>query len=63
MTNDLALMKDVLQGGAPLAFLVAVVVLWRQVLLLQAKYEALLRETVTALSTVAKELERDHESK
>lgn len=42
-------------------YLIGIYLLWRQNQALQAKYEGLLREAITALGTIAKELE--HEGK
>ncbi len=55
----LYLLKDVAQAGLPLLSLAAVVVLWRQLLHVQEKYEALVKEVTGTLAVIAKELEHE----
>ena len=50
---DLITLKEIYQGGAPLLLMIAVVVLWRQYVALQTRYEAILERCIAALTRVA----------
>lgn len=63
MLPDSATIIALSKQGAPVLFLLAIVVLWRQLLAVQAKYEALVREMGATLAIIAKELDHDHEGK
>lgn len=55
--SDVDAIIKIVQGGSTALLAIACVVLWRQYLAQQAKYEAILRETITVLVQVKEHLE------
>ncbi len=53
---DLIVLKEWAAAGAPVIYLAGILALWRQNTQLQNKYEALLRECLTTLIVVGREL-------
>lgn len=56
---DLTTLKDLVVGGSPLLSIIAVVALWRQLISMQLKYEALVERCVVALTKVAEHEEAE----
>lgn len=56
---DLTTLKDWAAAGAPIIYLGATAILWREYVKLQSRYEALLVKCVEALTRVNTHLDRE----
>jgi hypothetical protein len=60
-TGSLETLRQIATGGAPLLLLVAVIILWRQYVALQARYEHILERCIAALTKVAEHTHDDED--
>lgn len=58
---EIGAVKAVWEAGSPVVFLAGVVVLWRQVVAMQNRYEAVLERCIEALTRVNDHLEGHHD--